>query len=43
MRDIQVMSGPEVAAALNLSIETIKSRLHHARTIMREQLAAWAD
>ena len=43
MRDLQEMSTPEVAAALGLSTETIKSRLHRARNIMRQQLAAWAE
>jgi RNA polymerase sigma factor (sigma-70 family) len=43
MRDIQNMTGPEVAAALGLSIETVKSRLHRARNILRQHLEHWNE
>jgi RNA polymerase sigma factor (sigma-70 family) len=43
MRDIQNMTGPEVAAALNISIETVKSRLHRARNCLRQQLEHWNE
>ncbi|MEO8611338.1 MAG: RNA polymerase sigma factor [Chloroflexota bacterium] len=43
MRDIQNMTGPEVAAALGLSIETVKSRLHRARNFLRQQLEQWNE
>lgn len=41
MRDIQEMSAPETAFALNLSIDAVKSRLHRARAILRNQLRHW--
>lgn len=42
MRDLEGFSGPEVAAQLGLTLETVKSRLHRARKLLRETLAFWA-
>lgn len=39
MRDVEGRSTPETAAALALSSETVKSRLHRARLLLREALA----
>ncbi len=41
MRDMEGLSGPQVAESLGLSLETVKSRLHRARQILREKLAHW--
>lgn len=38
MRDIEQMSTAETAAALDLSIENVKVRLHRARALVRKQL-----
>jgi RNA polymerase sigma factor (sigma-70 family) len=43
MRDIEEMTAPEVAFALNLSIDAVKSRLHRARTMLRDQLSHWGN
>jgi RNA polymerase sigma factor (sigma-70 family) len=43
MRDIEEMSAPEVAFALNLSIDAVKSRLHRARAMLRGQLNHWGN
>ncbi len=40
LRDVQELTAPEVAAQLGLSLEAVKSRLHRARTQVREQLLA---
>lgn len=40
LRDIEELSAPETAAHLNISIAAVKSRLHRARNLMREQLIA---
>lgn len=40
LRDVQGYSGPTVARALGLSIPAMKSRLHRARTTLRESLGA---
>ncbi len=40
LRDVHELSGPEVAAELGLSLEAVKSRLHRARTQIRERLLA---
>lgn len=39
MRDIEEFSTPEVAEKLGISIEAVKSRLHRARTMVRETLS----
>jgi RNA polymerase sigma-70 factor (ECF subfamily) len=41
LRDIQGMTAPEVANTLNITIETVKSRLHYTRTALRKTLATW--
>lgn len=38
LRDVHELTAPEVAAQLGLSLEAVKSRLHRARTMVREQL-----
>lgn len=43
MRDLQGFSAPEVAERLGLTLATVKSRLHRARTLLREKLQHWAD
>jgi len=39
LRDVEGLSASEVAEALELSVEAVKSRLHRARTRVREALA----
>lgn len=39
MRDVQGLSGHEVARALGLSVPAMKSRLHRARAAVRSRLA----
>jgi RNA polymerase sigma factor (sigma-70 family) len=41
MRDIEDMTAPQVAAALGITVETVKARLHRARASLREALAGW--
>jgi RNA polymerase sigma factor (sigma-70 family) len=43
MRDIEERTAPEVAAALGVSIETVKSRLHRGRNMLRQSLQHWRD
>jgi RNA polymerase sigma factor (sigma-70 family) len=43
MRDIQGLTAPEVSEQLNLTLETVKSRLHRARRSMREALESWQE
>ena len=38
MRDLEGRTAPETAVALNLTIETVKSRLQRARGLLREML-----
>jgi len=40
LRDIDELTAPEVAAALGISQEAVKSRLHRARAMVRERLLA---
>jgi RNA polymerase sigma-70 factor, ECF subfamily len=43
MRDIQGMSTEEASAMLKVKDQTLKSRLHRGRLILRKQLADFAD
>jgi RNA polymerase sigma factor (sigma-70 family) len=43
MRDVEELTAPEVAIQLGMTIETVKSRLHRARKILREALRHWSD
>lgn len=43
LRDIHGMSTEEASAALNVKDQTLKSRLHRGRMILRDQLADFAD
>lgn len=38
MRDLEELSGEEVAQRLNISLQAMKSRLHRARAMVRESL-----
>ena len=38
MRDVEEMTGPEVAATLGITIEAVKSRLYRARNMVRTAL-----
>jgi len=38
MRDVDELSAPEVSSELGISVDAVKSRLHRARTMLREQL-----
>ena len=40
LRDVHELTAPEVAEQLGLSVEAVKSRLHRARSQVREQLLA---
>lgn len=40
LRDVHELTTPEVAVQLGPSIEAVKSRLHRARGMVREQLLA---
>lgn len=40
LRDLHELTAPELAAQLGLSLEAVKSRLHRARTQVREHLLA---
>jgi RNA polymerase sigma-70 factor (ECF subfamily) len=39
LRDVEGLSAPEVAEALDLTVEAVKSRLHRARVAVRELVA----
>jgi len=43
LRDIEGLSAPEVASALSISVDAVKSRLHRARKTLRDQLAPWFE
>ena len=43
LRDIQGMSTEEASAMLRVKDQTLKSRLHRGRLILRKQLADFAD
>jgi RNA polymerase sigma-70 factor (ECF subfamily) len=38
LRDVEGLTAPEAAAALGISVEALKSRLHRARAALREAL-----
>jgi RNA polymerase sigma factor (sigma-70 family) len=40
LRDVEELTGPEVASALGISLEAMKTRLHRARYEMRRSLGA---
>lgn len=43
LRDIQGLTTEEASAALNVKDQTLKSRLHRGRMILRDQLSDFAD
>ncbi len=43
LRDIQGLSTEEASAVLHVKTQTLKSRLHRGRLILRDRLAAFAD
>jgi RNA polymerase sigma-70 factor (ECF subfamily) len=43
LRDVHGLTTEEASAALNVRDETLKSRLHRGRLILREQLSDFAD
>jgi RNA polymerase sigma-70 factor (ECF subfamily) len=43
LRDVEGLSAPEVAQALGLSVEAVKSRLHRARKSLRDGLSPWFE
>jgi len=38
LRDVEELTAPEVAERLGVSVQAVKSRLHRARTMLRERL-----
>jgi RNA polymerase sigma-70 factor, ECF subfamily len=42
LRDLEGQTGDQVCAALGLSEAAMKSRLHRARSMIREKLSAWS-
>jgi RNA polymerase sigma-70 factor (ECF subfamily) len=43
LRDVEGLSAPDVAIALSLSVDAVKSRLHRARKALRDQLSPWLE
>lgn len=43
MRDLHGMTAPEVAEVLNITVETVKSRLHRGRETLRTLLTSWQE
>ena len=43
LRDVEGLTAPEVAAALGIRVDAVKSRLHRARSAVREHLAPLLD
>lgn len=38
LKDVQEYSSPEIAAKLGITVQAVKSRLHRARIIIKEQI-----
>lgn len=43
LRDVEGLTAPEAAAAVGLSVDALKSRLHRARAALRESLKPWLE
>ncbi|HEX2732146.1 MAG TPA: sigma-70 family RNA polymerase sigma factor [Polyangiaceae bacterium] len=43
LRDVEGLSAPEVARALGLTVEAVKSRLHRARKALQSRLGPWLE
>jgi RNA polymerase sigma-70 factor (ECF subfamily) len=43
LRDVQGLSSDEASALLNVKVQTLKSRLHRGRLILRDRLARFSD
>lgn len=43
LRDVEGLTAPEVAAALGIGVDAVKSRLHRARVAVRDELAPLLD
>ena len=43
MRDVEEMTAPDVATALGITMETVKSRLHRGRHLLRQMLSHWHE
>lgn len=43
LRDVEGLSAPEVAQALGVSVDAVKSRLHRARKALRDELTPWLE
>ena len=43
LRDVEGLSATQVAQALGLSVDAVKSRLHRARKTLRDELAPWFE
>jgi RNA polymerase sigma-70 factor, ECF subfamily len=41
LRDVEGLSNPEIGEMLNVSVATVKSRVHRARLFLRKQLATY--
>ena len=41
LRDVQGLSGEEAAAALGVRVETLKTRLHRGRVLLRRYLEGY--
>ena len=43
LRDVEGLTAPEAAEAVGLSVDALKSRLHRARSALREALKPWLE